>query len=110
MRSITSSQKIRLSRILNWDSTVHPRKNVISIVKDRRRFKLVAKRKPKVIRIALHPKDLHDALQKQREMIVKLKDKSYIALTYSQLHLATLKGGAAASVHRNGCATVHRHL
>jgi predicted deacetylase len=81
----TSLKKIRLPKVLNWDSTGHPRKNIINIARNRRRFKVLSRQKPKVIRIALHPRDPHQALQEQKEMIVKLKDEGYIIPTYSRL-------------------------
>jgi predicted deacetylase len=81
----TSFKKIPLPKVLNWDSTGHPRKNIINIARNRRRFKVLARQKPKVIRIALHPRDPHQALQEQKKMIVKLKDKGYLIPTYSQL-------------------------
>jgi predicted deacetylase len=81
----TSFKKIPLPKVLNWDSTGHPRKNIINIARNRRRFKVLARQKPKVIRIALHPRDPLQALQEQKEMIVKLKDEGYLIPTYSQL-------------------------
>jgi predicted deacetylase len=81
----TSFKKILLPKVLNWDSTGHPHKNIINIVRNRRRFKLLARKKPKVIRIALHPRDPHQALQEQEEIIVKLKDEGYIMPAYSEL-------------------------
>jgi hypothetical protein len=81
----TSFKKIQLPKVLNWDSTGHPSKNIMNIARDRRRFKVLARQKPKVIRIALHPRDPPQALQDQKEMIVKLKDEGYIIPTYTQL-------------------------
>jgi predicted deacetylase len=81
----TSFKKFRLPKVLNWDSTGHPRKNIINIGRNRKRFKVLAREKPEVIRIALHPRDPHQALQEQKEMIVKLKDEGYVIPTYSQL-------------------------
>jgi hypothetical protein len=74
-----------LPKVLNWESTGHPRKNVVNIVRNRRRFKVLARQKPKVIRIALHPRDPPQALQEQKEMIVKLKYEGYIISTYLEL-------------------------
>jgi predicted deacetylase len=81
----TSFRKIPLPKVLNWDSTGNPRKNVVNIVRNKRRFKVLARQKPKVIRIALHPRDPPQALQEQKEILVKLKDEGYIMPTYSQL-------------------------
>lgn len=40
---------------------------------------------PQIIRIALHPRDPHQALKEQKEMICELKDKGYRMLTYTEL-------------------------
>jgi hypothetical protein len=40
---------------------------------------------PQIIRIALHPRDPHQALKEQKEMICKLKDKGYRMLTYMEI-------------------------
>ena len=45
-----------MQKVLNWDSTGHPEKNIPNIVRDRRRFKLLDQRKAEMIRIALHPR------------------------------------------------------
>jgi predicted deacetylase len=81
----TSYKKIPLPKVLNWDSTGRQHKNIINIVRNRRHFKVLARQKPKIIRIALHPRDPRQALQEQKEMIVKLKDEGYITQTYTEL-------------------------
>jgi hypothetical protein len=40
---------------------------------------------PKIIRIALHPRDPHQALKEQKEMICELKHKGYRMLTYMEI-------------------------
>jgi predicted deacetylase len=81
----TSSKKILLPKVLNWDSTGSPRKNIVNIARNRRHFKALARQRVDIIRIALHPRDPRQALQEQKEMIGILKDERYITLTYSQL-------------------------
>ncbi|HET7284124.1 MAG TPA: hypothetical protein VFI70_05510 [Nitrososphaeraceae archaeon] len=38
-----------------------------------------------IIRIAMHPRDSHGALEEQKHMINRLKDIGYIASTYREL-------------------------
>ena len=38
-----------------------------------------------IIRIALHPRDPHQALKDQKEIIHELKDQGYKTLTYMEL-------------------------
>ncbi len=59
----TSFKKISLPKVLNWDSTGHPHKNIPNIVKNRRRLKVLARQKAKIIRIALHPTDPDQVLR-----------------------------------------------
>lgn len=46
---------------------------------------LLIKQKPKVIRIALHPRDPNAALEQQKGIIRNLKDQGYRMPTYAQL-------------------------
>ena len=85
MLSHNAFRKIKVSKVLNWDSTGYPEKNIVNISRDERCFNLLIKQKPKVIRIALHPRDPHAALEEQKEMIRKLKDQGYGMLTYAQI-------------------------
>jgi len=78
-------RKIKVPKVLNWDSTGYPEKNIVNVGKDERRFKLLMEEEPQIIRIALHPRDPHQALKEQKEMICKLKDKGYRMLTYTEL-------------------------
>jgi predicted deacetylase len=79
-------RKIKVPKVLNWDSTGYPEKNIVNVGKDERRFKLLMEEEePQIIRIALHPRDPHQALKEQKEMICKLKDKGYRMLTYTEI-------------------------
>ena len=79
-------RKIKVSKVLNWDSTGYPEKNIVNVGKDERRFKLLMEEEePQIIRIALHPRDPNQALKEQKEIICKLKDQGYRMLTYTEL-------------------------
>jgi hypothetical protein len=78
-------RKIKVPKVLNWDSTGYPEKNIVNVGKDERHFKLLMEEEPQIIRIALHPRDPHQALKEQNEMICELKDKGYRMLTYMEL-------------------------
>ena len=78
-------RKIKVPKVLNWDSTGYPEKNIVNVGKDERRFKLLMEEEPQIIRIALHPRDPHQALKEQKEMICELKDKGYRMLIYTEL-------------------------
>ena len=78
-------RKIKVPKVLNWDSTGYPEKNIVNVGKDERRFKLLMEEEPQIIRIALHPRDPRQALKEQKEMICELKDKGYRMLTYMEL-------------------------
>jgi predicted deacetylase len=78
-------KKIKLPKVLNWDSTGYPEKNIVNIKRDNRLFKRLIKQKPQVIRIALHPRDPQHALEQQKEMIRELKDQGYTMDLYKDL-------------------------
>ncbi|HET7148016.1 MAG TPA: DUF2334 domain-containing protein [Candidatus Nitrosopolaris sp.] len=78
-------KKIKVPKVLNWDSTGHPERNIPNIGRDERRFKLLDQSRPKMIRIALHPRDPHQALEDQKEMICELKDQGYTIPVYKDL-------------------------
>ena len=78
-------KKIKVPKVLNWDSTGHPEKNIPNIARDGRRFKLLDQQKTEMIRIALHPRDPHQALEEQKEMIRELKDQGYTIASYTDL-------------------------
>ena len=78
-------RKIKVPKVLNWDSTGYPEKNIVNVGEDKRRFKLLMEEEPQIIRIALHPRDPRQALKEQKEMICELKDKGYRMLTYMEL-------------------------
>src|SRR6476646_3010887 len=44
-------KKIKLPKVLNWDSTGHPEKNVVNMARDERAFKLDMEERPQIIRI-----------------------------------------------------------
>ena len=48
-------------------------------------FKLLMEEEPQIIRIALHPRDPHQVLEEQKEMIYKLKKMHYKMVTYKEL-------------------------
>ncbi|MBV9668964.1 MAG: DUF2334 domain-containing protein, partial [Nitrososphaeraceae archaeon] len=78
-------KKTKVSKVLNWDSTGYPEKNAINIAKDERCFNLLVKQNPHIIRIALHPRDPHDALEEQKHMIIRLLDMGYVMSTYGEI-------------------------
>lgn len=78
-------RKIKIPKVLNWDSTGYPEKNIVNVSRDKKRFKLLIKEEPQIIRIALHPRDPHQALKEQKEMIYELKDRRYKMVTYMEL-------------------------
>jgi predicted deacetylase len=84
-------RKIKVPKVLNWDSTGYPEKNIINVGKDERRFKLLMEEEPQIVRIALHPRDPHQALKEQKEMICELKDQGYRMLKYMEI-IAKLQG------------------
>jgi predicted deacetylase len=86
-----SFKKIKVPKVLNWDSTGYPERNIVNVSKDERRFKLLMEEEPQIIRVALHPRDPHQALKEQKEMISKLKDQRYKMVTYTEL-IPTLQG------------------
>jgi hypothetical protein len=78
-------KKIKVPKVLNWDSTGYPEKNIVNIAKDERCFNLLIKRNLGIIRIALHPRDPRSALKEQKQMMGRLKDLGYMMLTYGEL-------------------------
>ena len=79
------SKEIKLPKVLNWDSTGYPEKNVVNIGRDETAFKLQIEKKPQIIRIALHPRDPAEAIKDQKQMISILKDTAYEIPTYAEL-------------------------
>jgi predicted deacetylase len=78
-------KKIKLPKVLNWDSTGYPEKNIVNVGRDERAFKLQVEEKPQIIRIALHPRDPTEAIEDQKQMIAILKDSGYEIPTYTTL-------------------------
>jgi predicted deacetylase len=78
-------KKITTPKVFNWDSTGQQEKNKVNIEKDRKEFDNLLKEEPKIIRIALHPRDPPGALDQQIEMINHLKDKEYDIINYKDL-------------------------
>ena len=78
-------KKLITPKVFNWDSTGQPEKNIVNMEKDGKRFDILLKEDPKIIRIALHPRDPHGALDQQKEMINHLKDKNYQIINYQDL-------------------------
>lgn len=80
-----SFRKIAVPKVLNWDSCGDQQRNIVNIDRNRSRFNRLIKEKPEIVRIALHPRDPYHALEDQKKMISKIKDKEYQFLTYSEL-------------------------
>jgi predicted deacetylase len=78
-------KKTKVSKVLNWDSTGYPEKNATNIAKDERCFNLLVKENPHIIRIALHPRDPHCALEEQKHMINRLMDIGYTTSMYREI-------------------------
>jgi predicted deacetylase len=89
-------KKIKLPKVLNWDSTGFPEKNIVNISRDERAFKSQIKERPQIIRIALHPRDPAEAINDQKQMISVLKDSAYEIPTYTEL-LPKLEGLAPST-------------
>lgn len=87
--SVEPSRKIKAPKVLSWDLTGHPAQNVMRIGTENRRFRFLdgAKRKHKMIRIALHPRDPHKAINDQLTMISELRNEGYRFLRYRDLLL-----------------------
>ena len=90
-------KKIKLPKVLNWDSTGFPEKNIVNMTRDERAFKLDIKERPQIIRIALHPRDPAEAIKDQKQMISILKDSAYEISTYTEL-LPKLEGLAPSTL------------
>jgi hypothetical protein len=80
-----SFQKIRVPKVLNWDSCGDPLRNIANIQRNRSRFELLIEQECEIIRIALHPRDAYCALEDQKKMISKMKSLGYQFLTYKEL-------------------------
>ncbi|MGB0025961.1 MAG: DUF2334 domain-containing protein [Nitrososphaeraceae archaeon] len=78
-------RKIRVPKVLNWDSCGDPEKNITNIDINRRHFKILIQEKAEIVRIALHPRDPRIAFRDQMNMILQLKEQGYQFLTYSEL-------------------------
>jgi predicted deacetylase len=78
-------KRIRLPKVLNWDSTGYPKKNIVNMARDERAFKLQIEQRPQIIRIALHPRDPAEAIKDQKQIISILKDSAYEIPTYTEL-------------------------
>jgi hypothetical protein len=80
-----SYEKIKVPKVFNWDSTGYLEKNTINIKIDENRFQDLIKQAPLIIRIALHPRDPEGALNKQTDMINRLKEEKYHVPLYSEI-------------------------
>jgi|SRR5438067_2920768 len=78
-------KKIKVPKVLNWDSSGYPEKNIVNVTKDKKSFNRLIKPKPSIIRIALHPRDPYSALEEQKQMICQLKDLGYMMSIYTEL-------------------------
>jgi predicted deacetylase len=79
-------RKIKVPKVLSWDMTGHPDKNIVRIGTEERRFELLddAQRR-KMIRIAPHPRDPHEVFKEQIDMVRELKDQDYTIPLYREL-------------------------
>lgn len=78
-------KEIKLAKVLNWDSTGFPEKNVVNISRDERAFKRDIEQNQKIIRVALHPRDPPDAPKDQKKIISTLLEHDYKIPTYAEL-------------------------
>jgi hypothetical protein len=78
-------KKIKLPKVLNWDSTGYPEKNIVNMSRDERVFKSQIEERLQIIRIALHPRDPAEAIKDQKQMISILKESGYEIPTYTEL-------------------------
>ena len=78
-------KKIKLPKVLNWDSTGYPEKNIVNMARDERALKSQIEKRPQIIRIAVHPRDPAEAIKDQKQMISMLKDSDYDIPTYTEL-------------------------
>jgi len=79
------SKKVKVPKVISWDSYADPKRNIVNINKNRRRFRGLIETKAHLIRIALHPRDPVHALQDQIPMIIQLKEQGYEIATYADL-------------------------
>jgi predicted deacetylase len=78
-------KKVKVPKVLSWDSYADPKRNIANIGKNRRHFKQLIEDKVNMIRIALHPRDPVHALKDQIEMIIQLKEQGYEIAKYADL-------------------------
>ena len=79
-------RRVKVPKVLSWDLTGHPDQNIVRIGTEERRFELLDDAQGrKMIRIALHPRDSHRALEDQLAMIRELKDQGRTILLYQDL-------------------------
>ena len=79
-------KKIKVPKVLSWDLTGHPDKNILRIGTEERRFELLDdSQRRKMIRIAPHPRDPHKVFKEQIDMIHELKDQDYTILLFKEL-------------------------
>ena len=78
-------KKVKIPKALSWDSYADPKRNIVNIGKNRRRFKQLIENKVNVIRIALHPRDPVHALNDQIKMIFQLKEERFEIVKYADL-------------------------
>jgi hypothetical protein len=78
-------KKIKLPKVLNWDSTGYPEKNTVNMSRDERAFKSQIEKRPQIIRIAIHPRPPAEAIKDQKQMILILKDRDYEIPLYTEL-------------------------
>src|SRR6476469_8891590 len=83
--SHNSCKKIKVPKVFNWDSTGFPEKNTINIDIDEKRFTILIKQILPIIRIALRPRDPHNALKEQKDMIRKLIESEYKVHRYREI-------------------------
>src|SRR3989441_830363 len=78
-------KKVKVPKVLSWDSCADPKRNIVNIGKNRRHFKQLIEDKVNIIRIALHPRDPVHALNDQIKMIIQLKEQGYEIVKYADV-------------------------
>lgn len=76
-------RRVKVSKVLNWDSTGHPAENIGNIDRCKRQFMRLVKNQPSFVRVALHPNDPHRALHDQEQMISQFIGMGYRPTKYS---------------------------
>jgi len=82
--SHNTCKKIKVPKVFNWDSAGLSWKKLLNIDRDEKRLKILIKQILPIIRIALHPRDPHNALKEQKDMTSKLIESEYKVHRYRE--------------------------